>query len=296
MDAIIRVFPRRTKATPLDSMAFIGEPPLWWPEAEQVHVSVTFTWDLGYGERLADAWAKVTRLPVLLGGPATGSPGDVFAPGLYLKSGYVITSRGCPNKCWFCSVPKREGVLRELPIAEGYIVLDDNLLACSEGHVRAVFAMLNRQNRRAEFAGGLEAAQLKPWHVDLLADLKPSRVYFAYDTTSDLEPLVVAGRMLREAGFTAASHRLCCYVLIGYPGDTFERAERRMQETIATGFFPFAMLYRDVDGKRSPEWATFQRIWARPHIIATYISQHSAKRIMAKEDPRERSSSGDTAT
>ena len=49
---------------------------------------------------------------------------------MYMKPGYVITSRGCPNRCWFCAVPKREGYqLRELPVTDGWIVADDNLLA-----------------------------------------------------------------------------------------------------------------------------------------------------------------------
>ena len=75
-------------------------------------------------------------------------------PGMYLKKGYVITSRGCPNRCWFCSVPRREGGrLRELPITEGNIVLDDNLLACSRQHIEAVFEMLGRQERASGLYG-----------------------------------------------------------------------------------------------------------------------------------------------
>ena len=76
-------------------------------------------------------------------------------PGLYLKHGYTITSRGCHNNCWFCSVPKREGALRELPINDGWNILDDNLLACSENHIRAVFEMLKRQKHKPEFTGGI---------------------------------------------------------------------------------------------------------------------------------------------
>lgn len=37
MTRIIRVFPRRTKATPDDSMAFIGEPGLFTPEVDEIH-------------------------------------------------------------------------------------------------------------------------------------------------------------------------------------------------------------------------------------------------------------------
>lgn len=137
---IARVFPRKTNASPTDELAFFDRPGLFDYEINEVHVSVTFTWDIERAKRLTDAWAKVA--PVRLGGPAMGERGGDFIPGLYLKPGYIITSRGCPNRCWFCSVPKRDGPLRELPIHEGCNVLDDNLLACSENHIRAVFTML----------------------------------------------------------------------------------------------------------------------------------------------------------
>jgi hypothetical protein len=269
---VIRVFPRRTTATPTDDRAFIGYPPMFLPDADEVRVSVTFSWDRDTGERLADAWTA-TGLPVSIGGPAYNLPGEEFVPGLYLKRGYTITSRGCPNHCWFCAVPKREGGLRELVIVDGWIVQDDNLLACSEAHVRAVFAMLKRHPQRAELRG-LEAKELKPWHVDLIADLKPGRMYFAYDTPDDLEPLRQAGAMLREGGLRAGtSHDICAYVLIGYPGDTMDAAEARLFETWAAGFFPFAMLHRDQRGDARPDWAHFQRRWTRPQIVAATLAQ-----------------------
>jgi len=124
-------------------------------------VSVTFTYDIPKAELLAEAW-RHTGVPVMLGGPAYNTPGGDFTPGLYLKKGYVITSRGCPNNCWFCSVPVREGGLRELPIVDGNNILDDNLLACSEDHIRAVFTMLERQKERPLLTGGLEARLIPP--------------------------------------------------------------------------------------------------------------------------------------
>jgi len=101
------------------------------------------------------------------------------------------------------------GPLHELPITEGYNVLDDNLLACSEGHIRAVFDMLKRQPERAMLTGGLEAAQLcrKPWVVDLLREARVERMYFAYDTPDDYEPLVQAGKLLRAGSRQRATRR-----------------------------------------------------------------------------------------
>lgn len=271
---IIRVFPRRTAATPSDDMVRINCPPGMFDEADEVHISVAFSWDLPMVERLERMWKQVAT--VKIGGPATGESGGDFAPGMYVKKGYVLTSRGCPNRCWFCSVWRREGdKVRELPVTDGWNVLDDNLLACSEQHQRAVFTMLagQKKNGSVQFTGGLEAARLKDWQVKELRKLKPKQMFFANDTPDDLEPLQVAGKMLLAAGFTTASHALRAYVLCGYKGDTFDKAATRMRQTISAGFMPMAMLYRDTEGKRDPQWARWQRQWARPGIIAKEMKQ-----------------------
>lgn len=267
---IARVFPRCTNATPDDALVFTGLPSKILPDIDEVHVSVTFTYDKDKAERLADSWAK-TGLPVKLGGAAYGEPGGDFTPGLYLRRGYVLTSRGCPNSCWFCDVHRREGGIRELPVTEGWNILDSNILACSEPHIRAVFDMLKNQPERPAFTGGLEAKRLKAWHVELLRIAKTRRMYFAYDTDDDLDPLIQAGKLLRDGGITKASHTVKCYVLVGYDGDTFENAEKRLREAWAAGFFPFAMLFRVNNGDTEQSWRQFQRLWARPQIVARLL-------------------------
>jgi hypothetical protein len=264
---IIRVFPRKTKATPTDENVRINCGPELWDEADEIHISVTFTWDIPHAEWLAKQWECVA--PIKIGGPATGERGGDFTPGTYLKSGYVITSRGCPNHCWFCSVWKREGKIRELPITTGWNVLDDNLLACSDEHITAVFEMLRAQNRLVEFTGGLEALRLLPWQANAMKKLQIKQMFFAYDTPEDYEPLVWAGKHLRNAGFKTHphSHSLRAYVLIGYPKDRIEEARKRLEHTMAAGFTPMAMLYRAPGYQNTREWKQFQRMWARPAII-----------------------------
>lgn len=268
MTKIIRIFPTKTKATPIDENAKTGYPfPTASDWADEIHISVAFTWDIEKAEALAEMWRHVA--PVKMGGPAFNEPGGDFVPGMYMKKGYVITSRGCPNRCWFCKVPSREGfTLRELPITDGHILTDDNLLACSKRHIYGVFDMLKKQEERPQFTGGLEAKLLTQEYAGLLRSVKPKSVYFAYDTPDDLEPLVNAGKLLFNAGFTKPSHVLRAYVLIGYKGDTFEKAEKRLTETWDAGFFPFAMLYRNYRGEVQDDWKRFQREWANPVITA----------------------------
>jgi len=266
---IARVFPRKTNASPEDELSFFGPPGLFPIEIDEIHISITFSWDLKLSELLYNSWKEIA--PIKIGGPATGERGEGFTPGKYIKNGYVITSRGCPNKCWFCSVWKREGGIRELEIKDGWNILDDNLLACSENHIKNVFDMLLRQNKRPEFTGGLEASKLKPWIVDLLIKVSPRQIFFAYDLEEKYEPLVKAGKMLKEAGFTF--NQLRSFVLIGYPKDTIYKAEERLLKTVKAGFLPMAMLYRNEKGIKSKEWGQFQRSWARPASIKYLIKQ-----------------------
>jgi hypothetical protein len=290
---IARVFPRLTEATPRDALAFVGDPPMFLPSGlSEVHVSVAFTWDLRDGERLARAWERVA--PVTLGGPAFGKPGGEFVPGRYLAPGYTITSRGCPCRCSHCLVPKREGPLREYTIHSGWNVLDDNLLACSDAHVHEVIAMLAEGKRArawpdaegVNFSGGLEAARLREWHVELLYSLRPWQMFFAFDDPHDWAPLVRAGDLLRAGGFVGETkgrpHRaLRAYVLVGGPGDTLKAAEERCVATYReAGFAPQAMLWRSEDGKddhhAEPIWKAFARLWDKPAILHSRIGRGEA--------------------
>lgn len=263
---LARVFPRRTSATPIDDYSFSGPPGLLTPEdITEVHVSVTFSWDMKVAERIAETWERIA--PVKLGGPAFNQPGGEFEVGKYLKKGCVITSRGCPNNCWFCAVPKRDGKLKELEIKEGNKIFDDNLLACSESHIKKVFKMLLKQTDVA-FPGGLEAKLLKPWHIELLSKVKAQQVYFAYDRAEELEPLIMASKILKESPWYR--WRKCgCYVLVGYPSDTIEKAEQRCITALKLGYMPFAVFYQDEERKqiKTNEWEKLQRKWVRPAII-----------------------------
>lgn len=269
MSKIIRVFPRKTSLTPTDQNVRINALPNAFDKCDEVRISVSFTWDLPRAEELYKEWSKVANTTV--GGPALGDKGEDFIPGMYLKEGVTITSRGCSNKCWFCSVWKRDGSTRELAITPGHIVQDDNLLSCSESHVKRVFEMLRAQREPITFSGGIEAKLLQDWHVDLFKSIKLKELFCAYDTPDDYEPLIYAGRKLNAAGITLRNRKARCYVLIGFPGDTFEKAEKRLVDTVNAGFFPFAMLYRDQKGDFDKEWRRLQREWANPIILGSKV-------------------------
>ena len=78
MKRIIRVFPARTHATPDDDLVRINAIPSLFDEADEVHISVAFTWHLKWAEWAAKQWACVA--PVKVGGPALNEPGGDFVP------------------------------------------------------------------------------------------------------------------------------------------------------------------------------------------------------------------------
>lgn len=250
-------------------MAFVGDPGLFRPEADEVHVSCTFTWDKPEAERLAHAWGQYYPI-VKLGGPAYGDRGGKFLPGQYLKYGYVITSRGCPNRCEFCPVPKREGRIRTLPIFDGWYVQDNNLLACPRDHIEAVMEMLTRQLEPIRLTGGIEAARVEPWWAELAAALRLRVLYLAYDRPSDARALATerAVGMLKDAGLS--QRQVGCYVLVGFSGDTLQEAAGRLRWVFDIGAVPYAMYYRgpkDARPKIPRKWAGLVREWCRPAAI-----------------------------
>lgn len=283
---IARVFPRKTNMSPDDPLAFFGAPTIetMAMDIDRVDISVTFSWDLQKAEELYELW-QILGVPVDVGGPAFDDRMGDFTPGLYLKKGAVFTSRGCTKDCWFCSVPKcSKGVIRELPVQDGYNIMDDNILGTSMSHFSEVIEMLKRQPQRPIFSGGLEPSFMTPWHAELLRSVNPSRMYTAYDTKDDYDAIVEMASIMWRAGFNPNNRQIKCYCLCGYPEDTFDAAEQRMKQIMDVGFLPFAMLYRDDEGCVDDAWKRFQRGWANSYIVGKKFSDYRRNSNETREE------------
>jgi len=268
---IARVFPVRTSMTPTDPDAYVGLPTMFMPCYDEIHISCVFTWDIPKVRQLTKEWCQYA--PVFEGGPAFDDKGENFESGRYLKSGVTITSRGCPNNCSFCFVPKREGKIRELPIVEGNIIQDNNLLACSKSHIDKVFSMLKTQ-RYIDFSGGFEASRITDEVVEQLRELKIYQMWLAYDHDN-------ADKSLKKAVNKLSKYfkrdKIRCYVLIGYENDTIDKAKNRLRKAWEIGTLPFAMLYKPKDYTK--DWKIFQRQWTRPAIIKSMNSQKNRRYV-----------------
>lgn len=231
---IIRVFPRRTSMTPRDDMAFVGDPPMIRPEADEIHVSVTFSWDVEEGYRLAESW--IQYYPVVeLAGPALSSDCDGFISGQYVRPGVTFTSRGCNNQCPWCLVPKREGKLREMTsFSAGYLIQDNNFLQCNRGHRDQVFQMLRGQSQ-IQFAGGVDARLLTDRIGEQIRGLRIAQVFLACDTDGGLKALQGAVQRL-----ALPRDKVRCYVLLALNGESMSQGIARLEDVWAAGAMPFA--------------------------------------------------------
>ena len=268
---MIRVFPRRTKWTPDDELSFVGPPLLFRPCDRKipVRISVTFTWDIEEGKRLLRSWSLFYD-DVQLGGPAFNDSGAEFIPGQFILKGVTITSRGCYKTCPWCYVPLREKTIREIQIKDGWIIQDNNILACSEQHLWKVFEMLGNQSRAAQFKGGLDTTLIRKEHIKLFSSIRISQLWFACDSHGGLPSLSRAAGLLRDY----PRYKKYCYALIGFGGESLETAEKRLRNIYALGFLPFAQLYQDDNKiKHTKEWLKLQRNWSRPAIFKTIMKE-----------------------
>lgn len=263
---IVRVFPRRTSHTPNDDMAFVGDPPLDRPQADEVHISCAFTWDKPAAERLKLAWSQYYPV-VKVGGPAYDDPCfNDFIPGMYARRGIVYTSYGCNNQCPWCFAWKREGPIRPSRIYPGNIIQDNNLLQCPDTHINEVFDMLT--NQRAIVLTGLESTRIRPWIADRIRSLKIKQIFLACDTPSAIKPL------RKALGLLSLPHdKVRCYVLLRYdPTETKLGALIRLLEVYEAGAIPFAQLYQNGENIEHPvDWRRFARTFQRPAAAKTFI-------------------------
>ncbi len=267
---IIRAFPRKTKWTPVDDYAFVGNPPMIRPDADGVHISCTFTWDKEIAVTLARAWQQYYPI-VKLGGPAFNSPVDGFLPGQYIKSGVTFTSRGCNNHCVYCMVPEREGRLYEYrEFAPGYIIEDNNLLQCSHQHIERVVTMLRHQGQAAVFAGGLDTRLFSDWFVEQLRGLRIHELWFACDYDKAIDRLRIAVSKVQALG----RNKLRCYVMIG-KDETLQCATERLKAVWDIGCLPFAQLYQPSDRwiEYDNEWRNLRRLCSRPAGTGAFLCQ-----------------------
>lgn len=140
---------------------------------------------------------------------------------IYLKCDFAIgyLTRGCPNHCRWCVVPKKEGNIRpyrmwrELVRADTnkLVLMDNNILACEHGIEQLV--SLIGSGYRLDLNQGMDARLVDDEIADILSRLRWIRfIRFSCDQKSQIEPIRNAIRLLEKHG--VKPYRIFIYLLV----------------------------------------------------------------------------------
>lgn len=143
--------------------------------------------------------------------------------------GYI--TRGCPNHCRWCVVPKKEGNIRPYrtwrdlvrPDTNKLVLMDNNILACRYGIEQLADMVGSRY--RIDLNQGMDARLVTPEIASILSRLKwISYVRFSCDQMSQIEPILNACQLLLEKGIKP--YKLFIYLLVT---KDLEDAEKRVE-------------------------------------------------------------------
>lgn len=108
-------------------------------------------------------------------------------PDINYSIGY--TTRGCPNKCGFCLVPRLEPEYVELndwhmmlDLSKDKIIFwDNNFLASSKEHFISVMMRLMKYKKVIDFNQGLDARLFNEYHARYFSKIRIHPIRFAFD-------------------------------------------------------------------------------------------------------------------
>jgi len=218
-----------------------------WKVGKTLYQSVPFTWLLADAEKQG----KEHKGPVVAGGPAVKLMGAPWAKTIedmpfdalsFHNPLATYTTRGCPNHCSFCGVPKIEGDFKELSTWKpAPVVCDNNLLAATKGHFGKVIDSLI-PFPACDFNQGLDARLFSSYHADQIARLKKPHIRFSWDSIKTESSVADAVNLCKQYGFKDIG----IYVLLGFK-DTPDDAKYRLDTVRSWGLFPNPSRYQPLD-------------------------------------------------
>ena len=179
----------------------------------------------------------------------------------------IISSRGCPRKCSFCSVQKLEPqqtFLKSishlvLPWHKKIMFWDNNILASP--YCLDIFHELATYRKQVDFNQGLDARLLSPPLVEAMTNISISYVRLSYDTPLMHKPIDEAISLLHAYGYP--NGHIFVFVLYNHDSDQ-EDFFNRCKFLLARGCTVYPMRYE-------------------PYTTAekrTYISPHWTKELL----------------
>ena len=203
-------------------------------------------------------------------------------PNIPSDTAYGFLTRGCPNKCPWCVVPRKEGKIRpymdvdEIAIdgRTNLVLMDNNILAAGDYAVSQMEKIISR-GYRVDFNQALDARLVTDRFASLLAKIRwiDRRIRFGCDTHGQIAECERAIEMINGYGYRG---EYFLYTMIGGKSDFRESYERvnywwhrnhEQREKHLPNIYPYAQPYRNPDNPREPvpEWQKDIARWVNKH-------------------------------
>lgn len=209
------------------------------------------------------------------------TPDYSIYPYIPSDTAYGFLTRGCPNKCKWCVVPRKEGRIRPYmdidEICVGgrtkAVLMDNNILAAGD-YAKEQLRKIIERGYKVDFNQGLDARLVTQEFAELLAKVKWINVIrFACDTKAQTEVCERVMLMLRDAGYKGEFYLYTIispdfvksYTRIHY---WWEKAQERRTSKLG-GVYPHAQPYRNPDNPNQeiPQWQKDLARWVNKRML-----------------------------
>lgn len=204
--------------------------------------------------------------------------------GIDKRLAYGFLTRGCPNACKWCVVPKKEGGvhpyrdIEEIAVdgRDTVILMDNNILATDYGLKQ--IEKIVRMGLRVDFNQGLDARLVTDDVASLLAKVRFVKyVRFGCDTPGQIAEVERAAALMDKHGFRKAYFLYCILM-------DFDESLARVSYWRGKGwrYVPYCQPYRDLTNPRAvvPQWQKDMARWAnrRELITSTDFANYSPRK------------------
>lgn len=209
-------------------------------------------------------------------------PDYTIYPDIPSNTAYGFLTRGCPNHCKWCVVPRKEGHIRPymdvdciaIENRNNLVLMDNNILAAGSYAINQLHKIIER-GYRVDFNQALDARLVDDEFAKLLAKVRwiHSRIRFGCDTHSQIQDCERAMSLINSHGFKGE------YFLYTMLNDNFRECYTRLsywwkrnhecREDHLPNIYPYAQPYRDPDNPHRPipEWQLDMARWVNKHHI-----------------------------
>lgn len=246
---------------------------------DRVYASKVFTFTADYCEPINNADEVVKggtgySLRTILPADVEFCTPDYTIYNLPRDTAYGFLTRGCPNRCAWCVVPRKDGNIRRNmdvdEIAEGgrrtkLVLLDNNILAAGD-HAAGQLEKIIDRGYRVDFNQAMDARRVYDDTAQLLARVKWMRyVRFGCDTMQQVCECERAIQLMERHGYRG---QYMLYTMLH--GDIRECLDRLTYFKGAYGgrVVCHAQPFLDFSGKTTtPQWQRDMARWCNHHAL-----------------------------